>query len=183
MPSLLAAMPGGVDVGTSCTACFEATDFAAADLDAELAAARSPSSAAAATSTIGDADAVDRRACRRDRDAARARCSARSRLRDVARADRLDELDFELPLVGGDTPTGTLALDAISPRCSRRTFPPTTRSPATPSGCATRSCAGTCAATSPAASTSSSAPRRGRPARFAVVDYKTQLARRRRART
>ena len=36
------------------------------------------------------------------------------RLRDVARADRLDELDFELPLVGGDDPTGALALDAIA---------------------------------------------------------------------
>jgi exodeoxyribonuclease V beta subunit len=36
------------------------------------------------------------------------------RLRDLARADRLDELDFELPLVGGDTPTSRLALDAIA---------------------------------------------------------------------
>jgi len=31
------------------------------------------------------------------------------RLADVRRADRLDELRFELPLVGGDTPTGRLA--------------------------------------------------------------------------
>jgi exodeoxyribonuclease V beta subunit len=36
------------------------------------------------------------------------------RLRDVARGDRLDELAFELPLVGGDDPTGRLALDAIA---------------------------------------------------------------------
>jgi exodeoxyribonuclease V beta subunit len=36
------------------------------------------------------------------------------RLRDVARADRLDELEFELPLVGGDEPTGRLTLDAIA---------------------------------------------------------------------
>ena len=32
------------------------------------------------------------------------------RLRDVARGDRLDELAFELPLVGGDDPTGRVAL-------------------------------------------------------------------------
>ncbi len=35
------------------------------------------------------------------------------RLRDIARADRLDELEFELPLAGGDEPTGRLTLDAI----------------------------------------------------------------------
>jgi len=34
-------------------------------------------------------------------------------LRDVQRSDRLDELTFELPLVGGDEPTGRLTLDAI----------------------------------------------------------------------
>jgi exodeoxyribonuclease V beta subunit len=36
------------------------------------------------------------------------------RLCDVARADRLDELVFELPLVGGDDPTGRLTLAAIA---------------------------------------------------------------------
>ncbi|MGH2950237.1 MAG: PD-(D/E)XK nuclease family protein, partial [Solirubrobacteraceae bacterium] len=36
-----------------------------------------------------------------------------ARLRDVTRADRLDELAFELPLAGGDEPTGRLALRAI----------------------------------------------------------------------
>ena len=35
------------------------------------------------------------------------------RLRDVQRADRLDELTFELPLVGGDEPTGELTPGAI----------------------------------------------------------------------
>jgi exodeoxyribonuclease V beta subunit len=34
-------------------------------------------------------------------------------LRDVGRADRLDELEFELPLAGGDAPTGRLTLAAI----------------------------------------------------------------------
>jgi exodeoxyribonuclease V beta subunit len=36
------------------------------------------------------------------------------RLRDLGRADRLDELDFEFPLVGGDAPTAPFVLDAIA---------------------------------------------------------------------
>jgi exodeoxyribonuclease V beta subunit len=35
-------------------------------------------------------------------------------LREVARADRLDELVFDHPLVGGDAPTGRLTLAAIA---------------------------------------------------------------------
>ena len=49
------------------------------------------------------------------------------RLRDVAAADRLDELGFELPLVGGDTPTGTLGLGRHRLAARRRTCPPATR--------------------------------------------------------
>jgi exodeoxyribonuclease V beta subunit len=37
-----------------------------------------------------------------------------TRLRDLQRPDRLDELDFELPLAGGDDPSGELALTAIA---------------------------------------------------------------------
>jgi exodeoxyribonuclease V beta subunit len=36
------------------------------------------------------------------------------RLRDVARSDRLDELGFELPLAGGDRPSGWLTLHRIA---------------------------------------------------------------------
>jgi exodeoxyribonuclease V beta subunit len=35
-------------------------------------------------------------------------------LRDLVRSDRLDELEFELPLVGGDDPSGRLTLSAIA---------------------------------------------------------------------
>jgi exodeoxyribonuclease V beta subunit len=35
------------------------------------------------------------------------------RLRDIGRADRVDELGFELPLCGGDVPAGTLAVSGI----------------------------------------------------------------------
>ena len=36
------------------------------------------------------------------------------RLRDIARRDRLDELTFEIPLVGGDAPTATLHVAAVA---------------------------------------------------------------------
>ena len=85
------------------------------------------------------------------------RCSAASGCATSRRADRLDELDFELPLAGGDAPTGRLALDAIadaaaSATCRRRPARRLRRAAR-----ATRRCGRTCAATSPAASTSSSA--------------------------
>ena len=35
-------------------------------------------------------------------------------LRDLTRRDRLDELSFEIPLAGGDTPTTTLRLGAVA---------------------------------------------------------------------
>ena len=60
-----------------------------------------------------------RRACARRSRRRSGRCSAALRLRDVARADRLDELDFELPLAGGDEPTGRLTLAAIGARAAR----------------------------------------------------------------
>jgi exodeoxyribonuclease V beta subunit len=35
-------------------------------------------------------------------------------LRDLSRADRLDELGFDLPLAGGDRPVGLVTMDAIA---------------------------------------------------------------------
>ena len=61
-----------------------------------------------------------------DRDAAR-RAARRRALRDVARADRLDELEFELPLAGGDEPAGRLTLSALAARCCASTSPPAIR--------------------------------------------------------
>jgi exodeoxyribonuclease V beta subunit len=110
VPSLLAAMPVGTAIGTFVHRVLEATDFAAADLDAELAARVAEVQARRAVD-IGDAAVVvaGLRAAIETPLGAGGR-----RLRDLERADRLDELDFEFPLVGGDEPTGRVALDAVA---------------------------------------------------------------------
>jgi exodeoxyribonuclease V beta subunit len=108
-PSPLGEMPVGVEFGTFVHAVLEATDFAAADLDAEL-AERVAGAQSRRSLDLGDPAAV----------AAGLRAAIETplafgiRLRDVSRADRLDELEFELPLVGGDDPTGRLTLKAIA---------------------------------------------------------------------
>jgi exodeoxyribonuclease V beta subunit len=109
-PSLLAAMPAGTSVGTFVHRVLEATDFAAADLAGELAVRVAEVQARRAVD-VGDAGAV----------VAGLRAAIETplgpdglRLADLARADRLDELNFEFPLVGGDEPTGRVALDAVA---------------------------------------------------------------------
>ena len=112
VPSLLGAMPSGVDVGTFVHHVMEATDFAAPDIDAEL--------------TARIADAQGRRAVDIG-PAATLAAGLRAvletplgpvlddrRLRDVERRDRLDELGFELPLAGGDRPSGWLTLRRLA---------------------------------------------------------------------
>ena len=111
-PSLLEAMPAGVHVGTFVHGVLEAADFAAADLEAEL-AVRVRERLARRPADVGDPATL----------VAGLRAAAETplgpvlgelRLRDLTRADRLDELAFELPLAGGDAPTGELALDAVA---------------------------------------------------------------------
>jgi exodeoxyribonuclease V beta subunit len=112
VPSLLAEMPVGVQVGTFVHRVFEATDFAAPDLDAELGehvaaalARRRIDVGDPATTAAGLHAAIE---------TPLGPLLGGRALRDVARADRLDELIFELPLVGGDRPTGRLTLAAIA---------------------------------------------------------------------
>jgi len=108
----LGAMAVGLQVGTLVHRVLEAADFAAPDLEAEVALRIAEGEgwrhvdlgapeiaaaglAAALQTPLGPLlDGV--------------------RLCDVARADRLDELVFELPLVGGDEPSGRLTLAAIA---------------------------------------------------------------------
>jgi exodeoxyribonuclease V beta subunit len=111
----LSELPTGPRVGTFVHSVLQASDFAAPDLDAEL-AERIAAELARRRVEIGD-PAI----------AAAGLAAAivtplgldGPRLRDVGRADRLDELEFELPLAGGDTPAGRLTLSAIA-RALRR---------------------------------------------------------------
>ncbi|WP_445151612.1 UvrD-helicase domain-containing protein [Baekduia sp. Peel2402] len=111
-PVPLADAPAGTRFGTFVHAILEAVDFSAADLPGELSLAiaeqlrRRPLDVGDPIILAGGLDAAlstplgplldDRR------------------LRDLAPADRLDELTFELPLAGGDEPTATLTLAAIA---------------------------------------------------------------------
>jgi exodeoxyribonuclease V beta subunit len=112
VPLLLSSMPGGVEVGSFVHAVLEETDFAAGDLDADL--RRAIHAAAQKRSVdIGDpellvgglAAAIN---------TPLGRIGGGRRLRDVARGDRLDELNFELPIAGGDTPAGRVSMSDIA---------------------------------------------------------------------
>ncbi|HEV2752541.1 MAG TPA: hypothetical protein VGV36_01760, partial [Solirubrobacteraceae bacterium] len=111
VPSLLGELAVGRRVGTLVHEVLEASDFAAADLDAELAgwvaAARARRSV-----DVGDDQALVA-GLRAMLETPLGPVLGGAALRDVERADRLDELAFELPLVGGDDPTGRLTLAAI----------------------------------------------------------------------
>jgi exodeoxyribonuclease V beta subunit len=112
VPSLLSAMPGGTRVGTLVHDVLEAVDFAAADLDAELRAQVARAGAWRAVDA-GDPELL----------VAGLRAVLQTplgplvhglRLCDLPRADRLDELTFELPLAGGDRPRGEVTPGAIA---------------------------------------------------------------------
>ncbi len=104
LASPLGEMPVGMQFGTFVHRVLERTDFTATDLEAELAghiaAAGGPAAAVTGLRTAIETPLgplVDD-----------------TRLRDLARSDRLDELVFELPLAGGDDPTGRLTLAALA---------------------------------------------------------------------
>ena len=111
-PVALAAMPVGMHVGTLVHRVLEAADFTAPDLEGEV-AARIAEGQGWRHVDLGDAGVA----------AGGLSAALRTslgplvggmRLCDIVRADRLDEFEFELPLVGGDEPTGRLTLTAIA---------------------------------------------------------------------
>ena len=110
--SPLGAAPVGVDFGTFVHTVLEATDFAAPDLDAEL-AERVADAQSRRALELGEPDRVVQ-GLRAAIETPLGPVVGGIRLRDVARANRLDELEFELPLAGGDAPTGRLTLHAIA---------------------------------------------------------------------
>ena len=107
----LADVPGGPRVGSLVHDILEHTDFSAPDLVAALSAAAD--GAGAARLVGGHVDALVA-----GLDAALSTplgpVLGGRRLRDLSRADRLDELAFELPLAGGDVPSGAVTMDAVA---------------------------------------------------------------------
>lgn len=110
--SPLGQLPVGVEFGTLVHTVLEATDFAATDLDAEL-AAHIAAVGSRRSLDLGD-PGVAVRGLRAAIETPLGGIVDGRRLRDVGRGDRLDELEFELPLVGGDEPSGRLTLRAIA---------------------------------------------------------------------
>ncbi|CAA9472036.1 MAG: Exodeoxyribonuclease V beta chain [uncultured Solirubrobacteraceae bacterium] len=112
IPSLLDGMPVGTEVGTLVHRVFETVDFAADDLGGEI-ALHVEAAQARRRVELGDVSAVVA-GLQAAIETPLGPAMGGARLRDVARADRLDELVFELPLVGGDHPAGpALTLRAI----------------------------------------------------------------------
>jgi exodeoxyribonuclease V beta subunit len=108
-PVPLDAVPGGTAVGTFVHGILEGVDFAAADLDQRLAAAAAgwawtdPGQPAALAAGLAAAISTPL-----------GPLLPGVTLRDVAWRDRLDELSFEMPLVGGDRPVGLLATSQVA---------------------------------------------------------------------
>ncbi|CAN5330309.1 exodeoxyribonuclease V subunit beta [soil metagenome] len=112
VPSPLAGMPGGTEVGTAVHAVLETTDFTAADLPTEM-GRRIAEQRARRDVALGDRDAlVD--GLRRVVETPLGPLVGDLRLRDVSRRDRRDELQFELPLAGGATPTADLRIGTVA---------------------------------------------------------------------
>ncbi len=108
----LATMPVGVEVGTFVHRVLQRTDFAALDLEAEL-AERVSDVRVWRPIEIGEPRQV-LAGLRAAIETPLGPLLGEFCLRDLGRADRLDELEFELPLVGGDRPAGALATRAIA---------------------------------------------------------------------
>jgi exodeoxyribonuclease V beta subunit len=112
VPALLGEMPVGADVGTFVHSVMEATDFASADLRGEL-TGRIAEVRARRAVEIGDPTLVAEGLEAMIRTPLGSVAGGIA-LRDVARRDRLDELGFELPLAGGDSPEGWVTLDRVA---------------------------------------------------------------------
>jgi exodeoxyribonuclease V beta subunit len=110
--SPLGDIPGGAEVGTFVHSVLEEVDFAAADLSAELDATIGATRARGAVlagdlTRLGDglAEAIA---------TPLGPLLPGVSLRDLARRDRVDELRFELPLAGGDSPVGQVSTADIA---------------------------------------------------------------------
>ncbi len=107
----LGELPRGAEVGTFVHRLLEGADFTSPDLADELAAAAARDDPFG--SLAGDADRLGAGLALAVATPLGRRLPGVS-LRDVARAERLDELRFELPLVGGDRPDGAVGTGALA---------------------------------------------------------------------
>ena len=108
----LGAIPGGARVGTLVHDVLERADFAAADLAGELAGAAA--GAGAGRILEGHVDALVAGLALAIETPLGPHWGCHH-LRNLRRADRLDELSFDLPLAGGDHPDAALVtMDAIA---------------------------------------------------------------------
>ena len=109
--SPMGGLPSGAAFGTLVHAVLERTDFTAPDLAAALEeAAKAEDSGRFAGTPPAELAAALRPALHTPLGP----LAGGRRLVDLAKADRLDELDFELPLAGGDTPTGEARVGEIA---------------------------------------------------------------------
>lgn len=108
---VLADVPGGARVGTLVHDILERTDFAATDLVAALTAAAAEAGAGRVveghvdTLVAGLVAAIE---------TPLGPVWGGTALRSLRRADRLDELAFDLPLAGGETPVGLVTMSGIA---------------------------------------------------------------------
>jgi exodeoxyribonuclease V beta subunit len=108
----MAALPGGTAFGTLVHAVLENVDPTAADLDAEVQSHVVAQTARYASPDL-DAEVLTAALLPALRTPLGGLVGERS-LADIAPRDRLAELDFELPLAGGDRPTRPARLAALS---------------------------------------------------------------------
>jgi exodeoxyribonuclease V beta subunit len=109
---VLSRAPAGAEFGTFVHSVLEKADFAAADLRSALLDAVHDQQASYLGGPL-DADLLAEgleAALLTPLDG----WAGGARLRDLSRADRLDELGFELPVAGGDDPTGEVLLSEIA---------------------------------------------------------------------
>jgi len=111
VPSPMAGLPKGAAFGTLVHALLENTDFTAPDLREQLAAEAERAGVFHATGVEPGAFADALVPALRT---PLGPLAGGLRLADVPRTDRLDELDFELPLAGGDRPVGAARVSGIA---------------------------------------------------------------------
>jgi exodeoxyribonuclease V beta subunit len=109
--SPMADLPPGAAFGTLVHAVLERVDFSASDLAAELTTA---AEVEGAERFAGVPAGVLAAALQPSLETPLGSLAAGLRLADIARGDRLDELEFELPLAGGDTPRGEVRVSEIA---------------------------------------------------------------------